>query len=191
MRESTPTRTIGAAAVVLALLGIARPASAHALGVECKLHDGVVRLEAYFDDDTAAADARVVVLDAAQLIVAEGRTDAKGMWHFPAPPLGLYRVTIDAGAGHQTVIRLRIAVPAERTAAPEPVAKMVLDGPTRAEFTQFPWGKVALGLAAIVLLFSVWRGCRRWRQRSCCAPELTEIALPMSVSSPEPERKLR
>jgi nickel transport protein len=171
MRESTRAHAIEIAALVLGLFALARPVAAHSLGAECTLHDGYVRLEAYYDDDTAAADARVVVRDAARDIVAKGRTDAKGTWSFPAPLPGLYRVTLDAGAGHQTTIRLRIPSNAEETRTSTSSAELVHEGPTRAEFTRFPWGRVALGLAVIALLCLVWRGLRGWRQRCRATPK--------------------
>lgn len=178
MSGSMPVRVVRVAAVVLGLLGMARLAAAHALGTECTLHDGVVRLEAYFDDDTAAADARVVVRNAASEIVVEGRTDAKGLWHFPAPPPDLYRVTVDAGVGHQTTIRLRILSRAEHPSTPASIAENVQEGPSRAEFTRFPWGGMTLGLAAIALLFLIWRGLRGWQQRGSGMPRGNSVVLP-------------
>jgi len=189
MRRSSAAHTVGVAFVLPALLGIVRPATAHALGAECTLHDGVVRMEAYFDDDTSAADARVVVRNTAGEIVAEGRTDAKGLWRFPAPPADLYRITVDAGAGHQTTIRLRIPPHAEQPSTPGFVAEKIYEGPSRAEFTSFPWGRAALGLTVIALLFLVWRGLRGWRRRGNSLPELAQAEIPMSGLSPGSERK--
>ena len=189
MRGSMRTHAVEMAALVLAVLAMARPAEAHALGAECTLHGDIVTLEAYFDDDTAAADARVVVRNEARDIVAEGRTDAKGVWRFPAPPSGLYRVTVDAGAGHQTTFRLRIPSKVEQTRTAPSSAELVHEGPTRAEFTRFPWGGVALGLTVIALLFLGWRGLRGWRRRGSSSPGPAEAALPMSGSSPLPERE--
>ncbi len=172
------------AVVLLSLLLPARPAAAHGLGAECKLHGGRVQVEAYFDDDTIAADAWVVVRDAAQDILVEGRTDAKGLWSFAAPAAGLYRVTVDAGAGHRTTVRIRVPAPAEESAATTSAASGECDcckgdnaaspifgdtvisaGPGRAEFTRFPWLKVVFGLTAIALMSLIWWGFRRWKFR--------------------------
>ncbi len=175
-----------AAVVLLSPLLATRPAAAHGLGAECKLRDGRVQVEAYFDDDTVAADARIVVRDAAQNITAEGRTDAKGLWSFAAPAAGLYRVTVDAGAGHRTTVRIRVPAPAEESAATTSAASgecdcckgnnaasptfggpVISEGPRRAEFTRFPWLKVVLGLTAIALMGLIWWGFRRWKLRFC------------------------
>ncbi|HTU20668.1 MAG TPA: carboxypeptidase-like regulatory domain-containing protein [Gemmataceae bacterium] len=176
MRGSMRAHAVEIAAGVLSLFAMARPVEAHALGAECTLHGDSVRLEAYFDDDTAAADARVVVRDEARNIVAEGRTDSKGVWSFAAPPPGPYRVTVDAGAGHQTTIPLRIPSKTEQMRTVPSAAELAHEGPTRVEFTRFPWGGVALGLTVIVLLFLGWRGLRRWRRRCRSTPRATSIS---------------
>jgi hypothetical protein len=75
------------AALLLWLL-FAGSASAHALGVEARLKDGRVVVEAFYDDDTPARDARVVVRDEDRTAVAEGRTDGDGRWSFATPPAG-------------------------------------------------------------------------------------------------------
>ncbi|HTU89684.1 MAG TPA: carboxypeptidase-like regulatory domain-containing protein [Gemmataceae bacterium] len=191
MPRSRSTQKAGAVAVLLVVLGIARPAAAHSVGAECTLRDGVVQVEAYFDDDTSAADARVVVRNTAGDIVAEGRTDAKGLWHFSVPSPGLYRVTVDAGAGHQTTIRLHIPPPAEQPGIPPSVAEHIHAGPSRGEFTRFPWGGVILGLAAISFLFLAWRGLHGWRRRDSSLPGAVQAKLPMSDLSPGAGRELR
>jgi hypothetical protein len=118
-------------------------ASAHAVGVEAKLRGTRVAVEAYFDDDTPAADATVKVTPFdGGAVVAEGKTDAKGAWSFPVPAAGKYRVTVDAGGGH--IARTTITIPAAATppatpgeAAPQVGAaeEVVSDGLTRAEAT--------------------------------------------------------
>ncbi len=184
MRRGVDYRRMRGMAAVFVLLLAVQPTAAHGLGAECKVHGGRVEVEAYFDDDTVAADAAVVVRDAAQAIVAEGRTDAKGLWSFAAPDAGIYRVTVDAGAGHRTTLRIKVP---ERTDAPGPTVTaasgecdcctddskadagpaeaVISDGPSRAVFTRLPWAKVALGLSAITLMGLAWGGCRRWKSR--------------------------
>ncbi len=117
---------------------------AHALGVDCKLKDGKVHVEAFYDDDSAAHDAKVQVLDATEKVVAKGMTDKKGLWSFDAPEPGKYVVHVDAGAGHRA--KKTIEIP---TAAPRATDETVSVGATRAEFTSFPWLKVGIGLGAI------------------------------------------
>jgi nickel transport protein len=135
------------------LLGAVAPASAHAVGAEARLKGDRVEIEAYFDDDTPAADARVSVEDEGQRTVAEGRTDAQGRWLFPRPAAGRYRVTVDAGAGHRARIIVTVpdGAPAETSSAAGKDAVTVSEGPSRQEFTRFPWARVALGLAVIAL----------------------------------------
>ncbi len=156
--------------VFLALLASAaanHPALAHALGAECKLHGERVELEAYYDDDTPARDAKVRLLDADKKLLAEGRTDAQGRCALPAPQPGRYQVVVDAGAGHVT--QLSITVPA-RDAMPA-VAVSLGDGPKRRDFTRFPWIKVCLGLgiigAAALTIWAVRLGLRALSRRTC------------------------
>jgi hypothetical protein len=132
-------------------------AFAHALGAECKLTNDTVSIEAYFDDDTSATDAKVVVTDEAGSAVASGRTDKEGRWTFPAPAPGRYRVRVDAGDGHATTVSLR--VPGE-VKAPTPAAT-VSEGQTREEFTRTPWVKLGIGLGAIGLMAAGYAASRR------------------------------
>src|SRR4051812_30615600 len=105
----TTTRLIAVGVV----LGTAAPGFAHKLGAEAKLVGNRIEVEAYFDDNTPAAGARVIALDAAERTVADGRTDERGRWQFPKPDSGLYRLVVDAGAGHRAEVPLTIpALPA-------------------------------------------------------------------------------
>jgi nickel transport protein len=140
-------RAVRVGLAVLGLLALAGPARAHALGAECKVVGGRVEVEAYYDDDTPARDAKVSVRDAAQKVIVEGRTDERGCWSFPQPAAGKYEVVVDAGAGHRATVK--VTVTGDPPAGPPQV---VSDGPTREEFTRTPWLKVAIGLAAIAVL---------------------------------------
>jgi hypothetical protein len=159
-------------AVLLGLWNTA-PGRAHDLGAEAKLKDGQVQVEAYFDDNTPAAEARVTVLDVQKNPVAEGRTDTKGHWTFPAPPPGAYQVVVNAGDGHRA--RVQITIPAEGQAVPPPppvsignpevvteagsqaqVPRTISDGPTRDEFTQSRWHRATFGLVLIAVLGAVF-----------------------------------
>ena len=149
------------ALTVAALLLAAVTVFAHGIGVEAKLKGKVVQVEAYFDDDTPAADAAVTVTEESGRVVAEGKTDAKGAWSFPIPPAGIYRVAVNAGDGHAAKISLRISAPDPQ---PPPAAAdaIISDGPSRGEFTRFPWDKVGLGLGGIV---GVSAGAWWWGRR--------------------------
>ncbi len=129
---------------VSVLLAAARPAWAHALGVECRLRGSRVEVEAFFDDDTPAQDARVLVTDATKKTVAQGRTDENGRWSFAVPGPGDYLVQVDAGAGHSK--RAKMTVPA---ASENAQVAPISEGPTRQEFTRFPVERVALGLGLL------------------------------------------
>ena len=138
--------------------------AAHDIGAQAKLHEGKVTLEAYYDDDTAASEAKVRVTDPSGTIVQTGTTNDKGIWIFPAPPAGKYRVTVDAGGGHRASIDLTIpvgasAVPVEKptVSAPEP-KQTISSGPSREEFTQFPWLRLGMGLVVVAAL----AGFVRW-----------------------------
>lgn len=144
------------ALALLAALVIAGPADAHKLGAECRLHDGRVELEAYYDDDTPARDAHISVLDAEQQLVAEGRTDAKGCWSFAAPQPGSYVVTVDGGAGHRTHVNITLPSTSASTAPQqesacgnESASVTVSEGPHRAAFTGTPWMNLAVGVAIL------------------------------------------
>jgi nickel transport protein len=108
-----------------------------------------VRVEAFFEDDSPAAQAKVVVR-LGDVIVAEGETDAEGVWSFPAPPVGTYAITLDARDGHVKTVPLLLT----STAPPDQ---------SRAVMTSTPWLKLSLGVAGLLLLSTVswWRLRRR------------------------------
>lgn len=152
--------------VVTVLLFVAPSfASAHGIGVEAKLKGDRVAVEAFFDDDTPAADAKVAVTAEDGKTVAEGKADAKGTWSFPAPPAGKYKVTVDVGGGH--LAKTTITIPTRPLAVPSPTTSdgtaspsgaepevIVSDGPTRAETTGWRrWLMAGVGLAVIGLVF--------------------------------------
>src|SRR5262245_20681084 len=150
----------------LGFLLTAGPVRAHALGAEARIRGNQVRVEAYYEDDPPAGAARVTVQDASRKVVAEGRTDEKGIWSFPRPAAGHYRLVVDAGAGHRKQLVLDIPVadvspsePSDQTALEQTPTVSV--GPTREEFTRTPWLKIGLGLGAIGLLSAVLYGYRR------------------------------
>lgn len=137
---------------------------AHGLGAEAKLKDGRVHLEAYFDDDTPAADARVVVHSDGQ-IVAEGKTDSQGKWVFPIPAPGKVRITVDAGAGHRTTTTLTIASGSGTGSGNGPNSErveVVSEGLSRKEFTTIPWRGLGVGVGLLGLVAAgSWAMSRR------------------------------
>jgi hypothetical protein len=138
-------------------LAAAAPARAHALHAECKLHGDRVTVEAFFADNTPAASARVSVMAKDGPEVAGGRTDEKGVWSFPKPAAGKYEVTVDAGAGHRTQVRMTVPTEtAVATMSPKPDELLLTAGPTREELSRFPWLRAALGVAAVGGLAVLW-----------------------------------
>lgn len=152
-------------AVYLLFPGVsAFAAASHGLGGECKLIGDRVVVEAFFDDDTPARDARVRV-EFGTTVVAEGRTDSKGFWSFSRPAAGQYVVAIDAGEGHR--VKIKMTIPDRKgaenavvgtsnhaAAPPAPAADPVTvsEGPGREEFTQVRWKGMAGGLLIIALI---------------------------------------
>jgi nickel transport protein len=147
-------RHAAAGLTLLWLLTLAGPASAHGLGAECRLVGQRVEVEAYYDDDSPAVNAKVAVRDSAQAVVAEGRTDAEGRWSCARPAAGRYEVTVDAGGGHR--MKVPMTIPAETSrelsasaAEAPPTVERISEGPGREEFTRTPWLKLGIGLAVI------------------------------------------
>ncbi len=131
---------------------------AHAIGFTCKLIGNLVRVEAYFSDDTPAIDALVVVHNGLNEIVAQGRTDDHGVWTFARPPAAHYEVTVDGGAGHRKTERLTIP---DQPRELESQGSVVSEGPVRDEFTRIPWLRLTIGLAVIFLAALAWLGRSR------------------------------
>jgi hypothetical protein len=166
MQQISRTLFAKAGLAVVVVLLAANPAAAHALGAECRLRGNKVEVEAYFDDDTPAQNAKVTVTDSHKQIIAEGRTDEAGRWSFPVPPSGEYLVLVEAGAGHSK--RVKMTVPAAPTGEGTPGTDAtaegvpISEGPTRHEFTSVPVGRVALSLGIIAAGgFGAWLLLRR------------------------------
>lgn len=133
-------------------------ALAHAIGFSCKVLGDMVRVEAYFSDDTPAVDAQVFVRNEKQEIVAQGRTDERGVWTFARPPAAPYEITVDAGAGHRLMQRLTVPEPSALSNGQE---SAVNGGPDRQDFTRIPWTRLAIGVAIITALAAAWLGRAR------------------------------
>lgn len=124
---------------VIALLSIGvSPAFAHKLYVEAKPYTDHIRVEAYYEDDTPAQEAKIKIRKD-DVVVAEGRTDEKGVWTCTLPP-GHYSVRAET-LGHAA--DATIDVPARAEDVVQPVDDQ------RAENTRLPLRRVILGLGII------------------------------------------
>src|SRR4051794_2381438 len=140
------------------LLAGSSPAFAHHLLSTAKLVGDRLRVEAYYDDDTPAQEARVTVRQDDR-VVTEGRTDEKGVWTCPRPEPGTYTVRV-VSVGHAAEPATVVVGEPEPTPAVEPVPD------ERARRTYTPWGRLAAGLAVIGGLWVAWLISRRAMARA-------------------------
>jgi hypothetical protein len=137
----------------------------HGLEAQAKLKGDRVTVEAFFSDDTPAANAQVKVAAASGDRIAEGRTNEKGEWSFPRPAPGKYSVVVDGGDGHRK--KVMVTIPSDATLSahsvnPDETEVVVTSGPSRSELTRFPWLRAGLGVGAIGCLGAVlWLATRR------------------------------
>jgi len=129
-------------------------AAAHGVLADCRLKGGQLEVEAYFDDDTPAGQVQVKVVDARKKTIADGLTDAKGLWSCPRPAAGAYEVVVNAGSGHRKTVA--ITVPAsELPPTPMRAEPPISNEPSRAEATRFPWERLGLGLLLIAAVSTI------------------------------------
>jgi hypothetical protein len=121
----------------------------HAVAMQVKLTGATVTVEGFYDDDAPTVDALVSVTDAQGATIHEGKTDTSGVWTFPTPAPGTYKIRLNAGDGHVATKTLTI------TALPSP------EPTDRQAFTRFPWERLAVGLGVIALVTVGWW----WRRR--------------------------
>ncbi|MCI0683562.1 MAG: hypothetical protein L0Y71_15770 [Gemmataceae bacterium] len=141
-------------------------AAAHGIDLEWKQIGERVTVEAFFDDDTPARDARVQILDAQKAVVASGKTDAQGKCSLPTPKPGKYQIVVDAGAGHRKQRPFTIGTPSPTLPVPTapadpPSSSVTSGGANRQEVTRFPWERAAIGCGVIAALLGAWRLTRR------------------------------
>jgi len=134
--------------LVAAVLVVAAPSPcrAHDVDFTCKIQGDGVELTAYYDDDLPADNAKVTVTEVdSRRLVAEGKTDARGKWSFARPAPGRYEVLLNAGPGKGHTKRRIIIIRQE-----DAEGAVVSPGPSREEFTRFPWLKLAIGIGTIL-----------------------------------------
>lgn len=163
----------------IALLFVPSVGYSHGMGVDAKLKADLVRVEVYYDDDTPASAAKVVVTDVNGMMIAEGTTDKSGIWSFPIPKAGKYRITADGGDGHlaktsititeqaaPTNPKLGLDAESPKNAENPDVDVVVSEGLTRSEVTgSRRLAMVGIGLILIALIFWMMKfAARKQRQ---------------------------
>lgn len=138
---------------VFLLLLLPALALAHGLEMEARIIDEQVRIEAFFDDDSPASNAKITIEDSTKTMLKEGMTDDRGFWTIPKPKPGKYTVRVDAGDGHAAKTTITIPDDGE-TAASEGTNREFLTGWNRVIMT-------GVGLALIAGLTLVMRVTRR------------------------------
>jgi nickel transport protein len=127
--------------LIMLLFVFVAPAFAHKLCVEPKFVGDHIRVEAFYEDNTPAQEAKITVRNGGA-VVAEGRTDEKGVWTCTLPP-GDYTVKAET-LGH-------VADPQPVTVAEKPAeSPSSVESDDHADKTRTPWGRIALGLGIIV-----------------------------------------
>lgn len=128
---------MGRCFALIGLLFAADSAFAHKFYVEAKLAEPI-RIEAYFEDDTPAQEAKIIVRQG-ETIVAEGRTDEKGVWTCTLPP-GNYQVRAET-LGHAAETTLGVP--------DKPVEPIAATDNQRTENTRTPLRRLVMGLGII------------------------------------------
>src|SRR5262249_53707745 len=137
--------------------------------LECKVRENRLRVEAFYDDDTPAQQAKIVVKNDRKEIVAEGFTDERGNWSCDAPSAGEYSIRAESvGHVHQETIRIKATpgVDQEDYAVGHAWVTSELTA-TREQQTATPWLKLAFGLGIIAGVGAlVWFARRITREPS-------------------------
>ena len=132
---------------------------AHGLGATWKVSGDKLLIEAYFDDDSEAQDAKVQLLDKQEKVVAQAKTDARGQCALPAPSPGNYHLVIDAGAGHRH--REELVIPEN------PAANQESTAPKREDKARILWTRAAIVVAILAAFaFASWFSMRQRNRAS-------------------------
>jgi hypothetical protein len=135
------------------LLGSSSSLFAHQILIELKPEATRIRLVAFFEDDSPADDAAVSVTSEAGEVVAQGKTDANGVWHFARPKPGNYQINLSS-IGH--VSKKELTIPIDNPTSESPPLT-----PPREEQTRTPWWGLLLGIVGIGALTLGWMWFRR------------------------------
>lgn len=152
----------------------------HGLFVKATWQAGKLRIEAFYDDDTPATQAKVTLADANGVVLAQGLTNSFGEWQLAWRRPGKLTIRCDARDGHRASTTLEVPAEASNLPAPAstspnvtgsaetsavrlasdqrpgvslPTQPLATDSlPSRQELTGTPWSKALLGLALIAFL---------------------------------------
>lgn len=119
------------------------------MGVEVRLKNNQIHIEAFFHDDSPASGSLVTIEDETGNKILSSKTDKEGKLQVPAPPPGKYKIKVNDDAGHLASSSLIIPM-----IDPSDVTKqniLISKSPDREKFTQTPWLGVTLGLVTIVV----------------------------------------
>jgi nickel transport protein len=160
-----PMRLRQAVLACALLFAAASPAFAHRLMADCKVVGNQLRIEAFYQDDTPAQEAKVSV-QSGDIVIAQGQTDEKGVWTCPKPAAGTYTVRVES-IGHAATETVVIAE-SEVGNNPSTVDTSRDDtGSTnRATRTRTPWRNLALGVGLVGGACAVWLVTRRAANRT-------------------------
>jgi hypothetical protein len=105
-REAFPRRCLGLFTCMAMLLSPSW-VSAHALEAIVRVTENALIVEAGYDDDTPAPNAKVIIRDTHHRILYEGTTDERGLCTFSLPPAGAYQAEVTS-TGHRAIVNFVI-----------------------------------------------------------------------------------
>lgn len=143
-----PYNLIFAALVMFALLP--SQVLAHAMGIEARLRNNQIFIEAFFHDDSPASGALVTIENEAGEKILSEKTDKEGKLQAPAPSPGKYKIIVNDGAGHLSSTPL--IIPKLNPADTNNQNLLISKSPDRNQFIQTPWLGIVVGLATIAAL---------------------------------------
>ena len=131
------------------------PVFAHKLMITCRLEGDQLRVEAYYEDDTPAQEARITVSKDG-VIVAEGKTDERGIWIGQRPAAGEYHLKA-ISAGHTASETLPVPDVSEHS--PE----IDIGHQHRRDSVGIQWINLGYGLLILLALAVVWK-IAKWQK---------------------------
>ena len=140
-------------------------APAHALHAQAKLDRGKLVVEAKFDGDEPAENAKVYVVAENGAKTLRGRTDRDGRLLIHLPPPGTYEIQVDAGAGHLAKVKITMTAEMQSGPSPSPEPILLADGRSIEEAQRHRWLKVTMGLVAILAFAAILKVCVRRRDK--------------------------